>query len=191
MSSILFIRHAETDMAGRFCGQSDPPINARGQNQIRNLIESIEPSSIDVIYCSDLQRAVTTAHAIADAFSIPVITRQNLREIDFGQWEGLSWSEIEQRDPAYAHDWLEAFPNLPAPEGEPFAAFQTRVLAEIDALLRLAKESRSAIVTHAGVMRVVLQNLNKWTSEDAWNHTRDFCSSFTLTAEATLDEVRQ
>jgi len=190
VSDLLFIRHAETDMAGRFCGQSDPPVNARGQQQIRDLIESIKSESIGAVYCSNLQRAVTTAHAIADAFSIPVVIRPNLREINFGEWEGLNWSEIEQLDPAHARNWIEAFPNLPAPGGEPFASFQTRVLAEVIDL-RHANETRVAVVTHAGVMRLVLQNLNEWAAEDAWNHTRNFCSSFALAATNTFHEVRQ
>jgi len=183
MSGLLFIRHAETDMAGRFCGQSDPPVNARGQQQIVELIESIKSEPIEAVYCSDLARAVTTAHAIADALSARFIKKNSLREISFGEWEG--------RDPAYAHRWIEAFPNLPAPGGEVFAEFQARVLTEVAGLMHLAKKTRIAVVTHAGVMRVVLQSLNHWTSEAAWNHTKDFCSSFTLESDATLQEARQ
>ena len=191
MSNLRFIRHAETDMAGRFCGQSDPPVNSRGQQQILNLIEAIKTELIGAVYCSDLQRAVTTARAIADAFSIPVVIRPNLREINFGEWEGLSWSEIEHRNSAYAHRWIEAFPNLPAPGGEPFEDFQTRVLAEVADIQRLANETRVAVVTHSGVMRVVLQGLNKWTDEAAWNHTKEYCSSFTLKLSTAVHEVHQ
>jgi len=189
MNGLLFIRHAETDMAGRFCGQSDPPINSRGQQQIRSLIEAIKSEPIEAVYCSNLQRSVTTAQAIADTFCIPVVTRSNLQEINFGEWEGLNWSEIEQRDPIYARDWVEAFPHFPAPGGELFETFQTRVLREVDSLLQLANETLFAVVTHAGVMRIVLQSLNTWTTEDTWNHTKDFCSFFML--EAPLREVRQ
>ena len=56
MSGLLFIRHAETDMAGTFCGHSDPSVNARGKQQILNLVAHLKPTkTIDEVYCSDLR----------------------------------------------------------------------------------------------------------------------------------------
>src|SRR5215470_20225471 len=110
MNTLLFIRHAETDMAGRFCGHTDPPVNERGHRQIETLLETLKDESIDAIYTSDLKRAVTTAEAIATAFQIKSTQVTTLREIYFGDWEGLTWQEIEARDAAYARDWSEAYP---------------------------------------------------------------------------------
>lgn len=93
MNDILFIRHAETDMAGTFCGHSNPPINARGQHQIQTLINTLHGEEIECIFTSDLARAAYTARALADAFRVPCIERPNLREIDFGNWEGLTWQQ--------------------------------------------------------------------------------------------------
>ena len=57
--------------------------------------------------------------------------RPALREIGFGQWEGLTWKEIERRDDAYARRWITEYPRLPAPDGENFRDFERRVLDEV------------------------------------------------------------
>ncbi len=178
MDTLLFIRHAETDLAGRFCGQSNPPVNGRGLRQIEELLNAIGNESIDVVYTSDLSRALTTAEAIGRAFGLSPTTVPRLREIDFGEWEGLSWVEIESRDQAYARRWSEAYPGLPAPGGEPFEAFQSRVLTEIGHLLAVSSQTCAAVVTHAGVMRVVLRALCGLNQQEAWERTKAYCGYF-------------
>jgi alpha-ribazole phosphatase len=189
MSGLLFIRHAETDMAGTFCGHSDPPVNASGQQQIKDLIVRLSDESFDAIYCSDLRRAASTAEALAEAFVVPVTTKAGLREIHFGDWEGLTWTEIEQRDAAYARRWTEAFPALPAPGGEAFAGFQRRVMDEVEHLLAIAENQRVAVVTHAGVMRVVLRTLLQCSEQQAWEQTSAYCCSFACASDAALRMV--
>jgi broad specificity phosphatase PhoE len=188
MSSLLFIRHAATDMAETFCGHSDPPICSSGYSQISALITQLEPAVFDAIYCSDLRRAVATAELLAQKFHTTLTTSPRLREIHFGEWEGLRWTEIEQRDPAYALRWSESFPNLPAPGGEAFTAFKKRVLEEVEQLLRLPGDTRIAVVTHGGAMRVVLQTLLGHSEVQAWELTKSYCSTFTL-ARATASQA--
>jgi broad specificity phosphatase PhoE len=176
--TLLFIRHAETDLAGRFCGHSDPPVNKNGLRQIEELIERLRTESIDAIYASDLSRSLTTADAIGKAFALSPIKVPQLREIDFGEWEGLSWQEIESRDRAYARRWSEAYPDLPAPGGELFDAFQSRVLNVVQHLLAMTSQTCVAVVTHAGVMRVVLRSLCGLEEQEAWERTKTYCGFF-------------
>jgi len=176
MSDILFIRHAETDMAGTFCGHSDPDLNARGHEQTAELIDRLRSENIDTVYTSDLRRARTTAEAIASAFGIECRARRALREISFGEWEGLTWTEIEQRDEAYARRWMAEHPLLSAPEGEAFRDFEQRVLEEVAFLSTKAAERGIAVVTHAGVLRTVLCSLHQCSEEDAWRQTKPYCA---------------
>ena len=176
MSEILFVRHAETDMAGTFCGHSDPEVNARGREQISELIDRLRQESIDVVYTSDLRRAATTASAIAAAFGVECHARPALREISFGTWEGLSWKEIEQRDAVYARRWIAEYPMLPAPDGEAFSDFRRRVLEEVEFLSTQTKKKNIAVVTHAGVLRTVLCSLNSCSQDDAWKQTKTYCA---------------
>jgi broad specificity phosphatase PhoE len=190
MNTLLFIRHAETDMAGRFCGQSDPPVNERGHRQIQELLKALDGESIDAVYTSDLLRARTTAQAVAEAFGRSPVAVPGFREIGFGEWEGLSWKEIESRDADYARRWSSDFPNLPAPGGETFEMFQSRVLAEVKKLLAAPGPHRTAIVTHGGVMRVVLRTFCGLAEKQAWERTKAYCSHFQYTqGEASEQET--
>jgi alpha-ribazole phosphatase/probable phosphoglycerate mutase len=191
MKGLVFIRHAETDLAGTFCGHSDPPVNSKGQIQITEMISRLGSEPFDAIHSSDLRRAMETAAPLAHAFALPVVTSGRLREIHFGDWESLSWAEVEQRDAIYARRWMEAFPALAAPNGESFASFEQRVLEEVHHLRSLAENKRIAVVTHGGVMRVVLRMLLGYSEEQAWDLTRKlYCSSFVCSGAIAASEVR-
>jgi alpha-ribazole phosphatase len=178
MNKLLIIRHAETDMSGTFCGHADPPVNERGHAQIDALLKTLHNHPIDTVYTSDLQRARTTAEALANASAAPLAIMPNLREINFGAWEGLSWNEIETSNNSYAKQWIKAHPNLPAPNGESFEAFHNRVMQAFEQLLVDTTDQHAALITHAGVMRVILQTLCGVDQQQAWELTNPYCSFF-------------
>ena len=191
MNDLLFIRHAETDMAGTFCGQSDPPVNATGLQQIQKLVEILRTDPIGAVFTSDLQRSVTTARALSDSHGIPCITRPALREIGFGRWENLTWNKIEELDPAFAAQWLGAFPRLTPPDGESFESFEARVMAEANYLASQSEHKLIAVVTHAGVMRVVLRTLCGFDEKAAWALTKPYCCTFRYRHDAHPDRHLQ
>lgn len=168
MTDLLLIRHAQTDMAGRFCGHYDPELNERGRQQLVGMVNMLSEHAIRRVYTSDLRRAKQTAQAIATRFGVKLHVRPGLREIHFGLWEGLSWNEVEARDPILAKDWAKEYPNASAPQGESFQRFLTRARGEIAFLLGEATKSPIAVVTHAGFIRVVLTNLCGVAEQDAW-----------------------
>jgi alpha-ribazole phosphatase len=176
IDTLVFIRHAETDLAGRFCGHANPPVNEQGLRQIEGLLETLKSEPMDAIYTSDLSRALTTAQAIAQPSQLSPIACPTLREIYFGEWETLSWAEIEARDAPYARRWIENYPHLPAPGGEPMEIFRSRVLARVQQLSAIGSHKRAAVVTHAGVLRVVLSALCGLTDTEAWEQTKAYCS---------------
>jgi broad specificity phosphatase PhoE len=170
VSCLHFIRHAETDMAGRFCGHTDPELNQRGREQAG----ALQLQGVEHVYSSDLRRAITTAEALG----LPVTVRPALREMYFGEWEGLSWEEIERAYPEYARIWMDQYPALAAPGGESFEHFHARVLEEVHWLL--GQTGPLAVVTHAGVLRVVLQHWHGYSDAEAWRQTQPYCCVFTL-----------
>src|SRR5271156_606016 len=115
---------------------------------------------------------------IGRAFGLSPITVPEFREIGFGEWEEFSWAEIESRDQDYARRWSEAYPNLQAPGGEPLEAFQSRVLTEVKHLLDLSSQRCAVVVTHAGVMRVVLRSLCGLGGQETWERTSAYCWFF-------------
>jgi alpha-ribazole phosphatase len=174
MSRVLFIRHAETEMAGRYCGHSDPDLSAQGRAQLIRLSQLLAEEMLETVYSSDLRRATSTAQAIAVGRNIPRVLRPALREINFGDWEGLSWEEIERLDPEYAKKWVKSYPNLPAPSGESFEDFERRVVTEVNHLID-RRRGPIAVVTHGGVLRVVLRHLCGYSEPRAWQETRQYC----------------
>jgi broad specificity phosphatase PhoE len=75
--------------------------------------------------------------------------------MNFGQWEGLSWKEIDARFPEDARAWSQSFPHHRPPGGESFSEFRERVITEVN-LLADTTESGALLVTHAGVIRAVV-----------------------------------
>jgi alpha-ribazole phosphatase len=180
MKHLLLIRHAETDMAGRFCGHSDPELNPRGRQQLAGVVDRLSEYAIRRIYTSDLGRARQTAEAIASHFEIGFEVRPGLREIHFGLWEGLSWSEIEACDPVLAKRWAEPSPNPTAPGGESLQQFERRVREESAFLFAAATECRIAVVAHAGFMRILLTNFYGVLEKEAWKLTKEYGSVVAL-----------
>ncbi|MGH9597237.1 MAG: histidine phosphatase family protein [Edaphobacter sp.] len=186
MSEILFIRHAQTDMAGSFCGHSDPGLSALGRLQLVELTTRLRKEDIGMVYTSDLRRAYATGSAIAETLGIGCHVRPALREINFGQWEGLTWRLIEAKDRAYARRWIAEYPHLPAPDGEDFCNFEQRVLNEVAFLSGRAQASdrNIAVVSHAGVLRTVLR-MHGCSDKEAWEQTRSYCSIIRQVCVAT------
>jgi broad specificity phosphatase PhoE len=189
MSIMVFIRHGSTDMAGRFCGHSDPGLNAAGAREAIRVAEEISKFNVARIYSSDLRRAAQTARAIADRGGINVDYRTGLREICFGKWEGLSWQEIEAQFPDQADKWLREFPLCSAPRGESYMAFTARVEAVIEEFIREPGESVIAVVTHRGVMDYALTKFFGFSESEAWTRTKAYGATVVVARNRFACEV--
>jgi alpha-ribazole phosphatase/probable phosphoglycerate mutase len=189
MSTIVFIRHGETDMAGRFCGHSDPDLNATGKREAIRVAEEISMLNIARIYSSDLRRAAQTAQAIAERVGINVDYSTGLREICFGQWEGLSWQEIESQFLDEAGKWLREFPLQSALGGESYSAFTARVEAIIEELIQEPEVSTIAVIAHRGVMRYALTRFFGFTEAEAWTRTAAYGATVVVTRTRVTCEV--
>jgi broad specificity phosphatase PhoE len=141
---------------------------------------------LGTVYTSSLERALTTAQRVADCFSTRLCILPDLCEIHFGEWEALTWQEIEQRDPIYAQQWLNEYPTRPAPGGEPADRFEARVLGAFDTIA--SRNERAAIVTHAGVLRVILTHRCLINDEEAWLQTSAYCSVFRYPLREVVDD---
>lgn len=187
MNPILFVRHAETDLAGKFCGHSNPTLNATGRQQLTEIVHSLSAWPIEVVYTSDLSRARETAEIIAKHHDARLEVRRELREIAFGLWEGLTWDEILLRYPEEAMQWMEQYPSSTAPQGEPFHDFESRVLCEMKFLSEQAIAAPIAVVTHAGFLRVALMRMCGFSMHEAWEKTNRYGVIIPVKAERAGD----
>ena len=188
MTAMVLIRHEETDLAGRFCGQTDPDLNEAGKLGLHSLAEEVAPLGIKRIYSSDLRRASQTASAIARRIGGTVEFRPRLREIHFGAWEGLSWEEIRERYPAEAQLWVNDYPKRSAPGGETYRDFIARVEEEFGLLMSENAGSTPAIVTHRGVMQHALTRFFEFSEADAQQRTEKF-GALVVVTQSTAREI--
>lgn len=156
---LVLVRHEHTDMAGTFCGQIDPSLSALGRAHLKYLAQSLSGYPLHSVYSSDLRRARQTAVAIAAALRVPLQLRVALRELAFGEWEGLGWKQVVARDPAFAQRWLDGYPSVAAPGGERFDDFVARVHQVRKEIAADVQHGCAAIVTHAGVIRTLLASV--------------------------------
>jgi len=153
------VRHGRTawNALRRFQGRSDIPLDEEGRAQARALAVHLAAERFDVALASDLTRATVTAAAIGAACGIAVEPEPRLREMHFGAWEGLTWTEISARYPQVAQH-PETSPRYFVPAGgESFEELSLRVgLVLADLTARLPANGRGLIVSHAGVMHALL-----------------------------------
>jgi alpha-ribazole phosphatase/probable phosphoglycerate mutase len=153
---LLLIRHGQTDwnIARRFQGQSDVPLNLTGRKQAKALAGRLSAERFDATYSSDLQRATETANMITQISGYTPDMR--LREINFGDWEGLTYTEIKEKYPsALAERENDIYKNAP-PNGETLEQLSARVRSMLDELYTNHKEQTVLIVAHGGVLQVLL-----------------------------------
>ena len=98
MTTLLLVRHGETDWnaEGRLQGHTDRPLNDFGRRQASALAERLAGDGITAVYSSDLSRALETAEILAARLELPVVTDPDLRERNWGSWEGLTGPERDR-----------------------------------------------------------------------------------------------
>ena len=164
-TELLIVRHPETEanVEGRFVGRGDGPYTERGRRQLDLLVTRIVEFEPGVVWSSPLGRARRVAEAAALACGVPLTVDLRLRELDFGQAEGLTWSEIE--DAGFHFDYRSR--SLPvAPGGESREDIEARSAAFADSLVEWG--GRHAVCTHGGVFRAMLVHLLGLSTTDIW-----------------------
>lgn len=160
MMKLLLIRHGETDWNAtkRYQGQSDIPLNGTGLQQAAQLAKRLSTEKIDVIYSSDLSRAVTTANAIGDLQPRPVIIQKDprWRELSFGEWEGLNYDKVRAKWSGESSSWYDNPARLSPPGGETLMQLSARVESALQDLRNQHKDQTVLVVTHAGVIQALL-----------------------------------
>ncbi len=141
MTTLLLVRHGETDWNadGRLQGHTDRPLSDYGRWQARRLAEELADEELDAIYASDLARARETAEIVAEPLGLPVVLDPDLREKNWGNWEGLTSVE---------RDRVEFV-------GESTEEHADRMLRALRRIAGRHPGGRVLVVTHGGSMRRV------------------------------------
>ena len=172
---LILIRHGESDgnAQRKFSGFQDVKLTEKGIWQAKRLARRLEGVQVDAFYCSDLKRARRTAEIIFGDRGEDIVVSPNLREINFGIWEGMTFEEIKSREGAKFTSWMEN-PDEKSiiPQGESLAILNERVMTEVNRILQEhrneEKDKTIAIVCHGGAIRIILCNALNLELKNLW-----------------------
>lgn len=172
---IFLIRHGETlwNTQMKFQGHMDIPLSENGKEQARALAGRLSAQKISAIYSSDLGRAVETARQIADPRGLQVITRPGLREMHFGEWEGLTFKEIRQRYGDLLKQWWANPMDMAVPGGEGLSSLAPRVAHALREIVEKHMGEQVAVVCHGGPIRCLVATVLNMDLNKYWKIRQD------------------
>ena len=167
------VRHGQTDWnrAGKIQGTTDIPLNETGRQQAEQLAGVLKERSgypagtrVDAVYTSPLARAFQTAEILAGKEKLPLRRLTELRERDFGCWEGKNWQQVEAEYPDEFHLWREQ-PMVGIPSGG-----ESRKSCELRserAIRQILEETAgdAVIVAHGGILVFLMNYLLRFQRE--------------------------
>jgi broad specificity phosphatase PhoE len=150
---IFLLRHGSTGTDGRYVGATDLPLSREGAADLAGTAAFLRRQEIDTVFCSPMRRCRQTHELLGLACPVEIV--DDLREIDFGRWEGQSFEEICKKDEKLVQEWAQGTDDFTFPEGESIAHFALRVSRVMDMLMATAA-CRPLLVAHGGVIRHLL-----------------------------------
>jgi 2,3-bisphosphoglycerate-dependent phosphoglycerate mutase len=155
MIRVFVARHGETEWnrEGRWQGQGGPGLNETGREQSRALAARLAQLELDALYTSDLARAAETAEIVATATGLTAVDDAGLREVDVGDWRGLTREQVALSHPDGYRRWLQGEAGWDG--GETYEQMHTRVVATVAAIVATAPGRRIAVISHGGAVRAL------------------------------------
>ena len=156
MKTIIMVRHgqSETNVRKVFTGQLNAPLTENGRQQAKRMARYLDQYRVDKIYASSLDRAVETACAIAERQNCALEKRDELRELNAGLWQGLTFAEIAEKYPQTYGAWRSDIGNAKPDGGETCSQLYDRVTAFLEKVLE-DPEDTVCLVCHAIPIRMM------------------------------------
>ena len=173
---IYLVRHGQVEghEEKRYNGQINVSLTQLGTAQSGRVCACLGKTSLAAVYSSDLDRSRYCAELIAKAHDLTVSVLEPLRELNFGEWEGRVWTELQD---AYSDDWqarLQDLVNFRVPGGESLQEAADRIRPIIREIIANHPGGDVALVAHGGVNRIVLLDAIGAPLEQAFSIEQDF-----------------
>lgn len=154
---LLLVRHGEvlSNREMRYVGSRDEPLADSGVRQAEHLAAALAPLPVKAVYSSPLSRARETGRRIAESRDVPLRLEPRLREQCFGEWEGLSRTEVMAGDAERLLRW-EADLGTSPPGGESLESVRARMLELVGDLSRDHAGDWVVLVSHVGPIKALL-----------------------------------
>lgn len=171
---IELLRHGQVEGDDVFRGSTDIPLSDMGWDQMNNAIPS--HAAWDIVVSSPLLRCQEFAESLIQNSNIPLVLEPQLQEIDFGNWEACSPDEVIKTDAERLQQWWDKPTEVTPPEGESFHHFRYRVLECWQELLDEYKGQKLLLITHAGVIRIILMKILGMQEENLFRLDVDYAN---------------
>ncbi|HDZ57446.1 MAG TPA: histidine phosphatase family protein [Pseudomonas xinjiangensis] len=180
--TIDLLRHGETEQGGGFRGSIDDPLTAYGWEQMHTSCQRADPWQ--GVISSPLQRCAAFAEKLATARALPLEHVAALQELHFGDWEGRHPRDLMiEHAELLGKFWADPYAFTP-PAGEHLLAFEKRVLGAVDLLAERYANQRLLVVTHGGVIRLLLARARQLPRRDLLQVEVNHAQRFTLCCES-------
>lgn len=175
---LFLIRHGETvwNKEEVFRGRADVPLNGHGREQAERAGQALAGLELAAVYSSPLSRAVETARAVAAPHGLQVEILEGLNDLDYGNWEGLSLKEVEERYPADYRTWAEAPHTVTFEGGESLEMARHRAVAAVEQIKARHTGCSVAVVTHRVICKLLLLHFMGVDSSRFWLVKQDTCA---------------
>ena len=174
MINFLLVRHGHTDwtLEKRYQGHSDLPLNEKGEKAVASLGQMLKGMKVNYLYASPLKRASKSAKILSSYLRLRPRMEKNVKEMNFGKWEGQTAKELlASKDKAYGK-WMKA-QFLKPPGGETFESLCRRVQTFMNTCLKKHKNKNVMVVAHGGPIRAFLMVAMGWTRKDLFRFKID------------------
>lgn len=152
---LIFIRHGQTDwnVKGKIQGSYDSDLNNTGIKQAMELSKKLIKNKYEFtkIYSSPQKRALKTAEILSESSNVDYVVINDLKEINMGEWEGLSWKEVEENYPTEYREWKLNRRYKSPPKGESYQNMLQRVLKSLHRIINESSDD-VVIVSHSAVI---------------------------------------
>ncbi len=166
-TKVILIRHGETEWSyqKRYCGFTDIELNEKGRQQARRLLKRLSKEKIHKVYSSDMKRTVQFAKIVFK--DLPVEELLDLREMNFGIFEGLTYQDIMEKYPRVYGEWLGSSLDI-ITQGEGLKILARRVRKALRRILSQNSNKTVAVFTHGGPIRVILCDILRLDLKEIW-----------------------
>ena len=175
MVKLILVRHALTvdNQKSRLSGHIDSYISEEGKEQIDKITNYLKDFDIDKIYTTTSSRTKDTVKKLSELKSIEIIEKESLKEISFGDFEGLTFDEIKDKYPKEFQDMIEKGYEYKYPNGESLIDSYNRVCIELDNIISNNDNRTILICSHGGTIRNIITYLISNSYKYHWNFEID------------------
>ena len=189
---LFLLRHGEVEARYHriFGGRIDMELSPRGHQQAKALAAYLGQTHFNAIYASPMKRAQQTLAPLAENHLVTPVTLADLREVDFGEWTGLSWQQVQERFKVGAFDWLARLDQAAIPGAESGAQFRARVEPCLQKILHDCPGQTVAVVCHGGVVRMLLALLLELPLPKLAGFDIEYASATVVECQPSKNEVQ-